>query len=388
MKILFLCVDRDDDLGAKAGVPSPVVGRRKNLEAALALGLADPEDSDTNAILAAVHLYDRELQTAQAVGDQVEVATITGHRSMGLKGDRKLAAELDEVLAATRPDQVVLVSDGAEDERIMPILTSRTRVVHVHRSIVKQAPRLEGAFYTLSRILDEPKQARRFVLPIALLMLFWGSMTLLGHWQWALGGTLAFVGAWLLVHAMQWESHVGRVFADIGTTVRRGRIAVFANLLLVAMVALGALLVYEQRPWQPPGWDDPCIGVEPSAACPVPVARPEPYGRGLQVLLFLQDFFPYVLIGFLLHSVGLLLDAWARGGRSGFGPWMAIIALIALGFIANVLFEVAVSFARDEPIASVLDFDTVLRLMIGGLIAFGGLLLGRYLRSFAQTSRA
>src|ERR1051325_1328116 len=164
MKSLILCVDRDDDVGGKGGIATPVVGRRRNLEAAMALGLADPEDSDTNALLAAVKLYDQELK-AGSPADQVEVATVAGHKSLGLQADRKLARELEEVLGAVRPDEVILVSDGAEDEQILPILNSRAKVTHVHRSIVKQAPRLEGFYYVLTRLLDDEKQAKRFVLP-------------------------------------------------------------------------------------------------------------------------------------------------------------------------------------------------------------------------------
>src|SRR5438132_1208262 len=53
MKTLVLCVDRDDDIGVKTGIRGPIVGREGNLAAATKLGLADPEDSDVNALLSA-----------------------------------------------------------------------------------------------------------------------------------------------------------------------------------------------------------------------------------------------------------------------------------------------------------------------------------------------
>ncbi len=187
MKTLILCVDRDDDLGHKANVETPLVGRRRNVEAATALGIADPEDSDTNAIFAAVNLYDRELRRAQERGHQVEVASIAGHRVVGLKSDRRLAAELDEVLELVRPDEVVLVSDGAEDEQIIPILQGRVPVAHVHRSVVKQAPRLEGFYYVLTRMLDDDKFAKRFVLPFSLVLLVWGAAFFLDILNYAWG---------------------------------------------------------------------------------------------------------------------------------------------------------------------------------------------------------
>ena len=52
-RILVLTVDRDNDLGIKTSIRGPVVGRRQVLTAALKLGIADPEESDTNAILGA-----------------------------------------------------------------------------------------------------------------------------------------------------------------------------------------------------------------------------------------------------------------------------------------------------------------------------------------------
>src|SRR5436853_197427 len=45
MKILVLCVDRDDDIGVKTGIKAPLVGREDNLAAATKLGLAETADS-------------------------------------------------------------------------------------------------------------------------------------------------------------------------------------------------------------------------------------------------------------------------------------------------------------------------------------------------------
>ena len=67
-RIFILCVDRDGDLGTKAGIKTPVIGRTANLEAAVALALKDPEEPDANAMFEAVSLYDRLLRRRQAGG--------------------------------------------------------------------------------------------------------------------------------------------------------------------------------------------------------------------------------------------------------------------------------------------------------------------------------
>ncbi len=43
MDILVICIDKDDDIGVKAEVKSPVIGRAACLDAASRLGAADPE---------------------------------------------------------------------------------------------------------------------------------------------------------------------------------------------------------------------------------------------------------------------------------------------------------------------------------------------------------
>ena len=73
VRTLVLTVDRDNDLGIKTAIRGPVIGRKQVLTAALRLGIADPEESDTNAILGALHQHDA-LAENNAEGDDVEIA--------------------------------------------------------------------------------------------------------------------------------------------------------------------------------------------------------------------------------------------------------------------------------------------------------------------------
>jgi len=58
MDTLVICIDRDNDLGEKAKVSSPIIGREENIKAAVALSIADPEDSDSNTIFGGVKVLD------------------------------------------------------------------------------------------------------------------------------------------------------------------------------------------------------------------------------------------------------------------------------------------------------------------------------------------
>ena len=46
MSLLVIAIDRDNDLGRKTGIRSPVVGREANVKASLELGLSDLVDFD------------------------------------------------------------------------------------------------------------------------------------------------------------------------------------------------------------------------------------------------------------------------------------------------------------------------------------------------------
>jgi len=152
-RTLVLCVDRDNDFGEKAGVNSPIIGREKNLEAANALMLKDAEDSDANALFSAISTFD----SLRNSGEEVEIATICGNKNVGTVSDEVLGRQIDEVVLKVKPDDVIVVSDGAEDEFILPLIQSRIKVRAIKRVTVRQAPRIESMYYIVVKALKEEK---------------------------------------------------------------------------------------------------------------------------------------------------------------------------------------------------------------------------------------
>ena len=166
-RTLVLTVDRDNDLGNKTSIRGPVIGRRQVLTAALKLGIADPEESDTNAILGALRQHDT-LKEANLEDDEVEVAILTGDEKVGMRSDRAIAAQLEEVVAAFQPDEAILVTDGAEDESVLPIIQSQVRINHVEKIIVKQSKGIEGTYYYIVKALEDPKWRAKIMIPFGL----------------------------------------------------------------------------------------------------------------------------------------------------------------------------------------------------------------------------
>ena len=141
-RILILCVDRDGDIEVKAGIKTPVLGRTANLDAAVSLALHDPEEPDANAMFEAVRLYDR-LQGEKKTEEIFEVATISGSELGGVGADRKLVAELGNLLGSFSATEIILVTDGYSDEAVLPLVQSRVPVSSVRRIVVKHSESIE-----------------------------------------------------------------------------------------------------------------------------------------------------------------------------------------------------------------------------------------------------
>ena len=189
MSLLVIAIDRDNDLGRKTGIRSPVIGRDANVKAALELGLADPEESDTNTMLAAISAYDQLLEK----NPNVEVVTICGDVRVGTKSDMKIANTLDQVIVKTKATKAILVSDGAEDRELEPIIRSRLRIDSTRMVVVQQSRPIEDTLYTIIHKMEDPKIQRQFILPVALVMLVWGLMTWFGYQDLAAGVILSLI---------------------------------------------------------------------------------------------------------------------------------------------------------------------------------------------------
>jgi len=161
--ILILCVDRDDDIGRKTGVKTPIIGKEDNMKSALKLILADPEEADANAMFEAIRLYN-VLNKNKKSEEKYEIATISGSEIGGVTADRKLVAELGEVLKKFPADGLILVTDGFSDEDIMPLIKTRIPVTSVRRVVIKHSESIEETAALFSRywrmIIEDPKYSR------------------------------------------------------------------------------------------------------------------------------------------------------------------------------------------------------------------------------------
>jgi len=234
-RILVISVDRDNDLGIKAGVEGPIIGKDKVIDAATKLGLKDPGDTDFNALFEAVRVFE-ELKRQYAA----EVAVLTGDRDVGIKSDSRIKDQLEEALRKFHANFVVLISDGSEDEHIIPVIQSRIPILSVRRIVVKQSEHLESTYYKvkdfLKESLEDPKMARLvFGLPALALLL----TAVFGAEGWR--AVLGLLGAYLLVKGFRLEGYFNAAGEELRESFNRKRLSFF---FYVIAILIGALAGY------------------------------------------------------------------------------------------------------------------------------------------------
>jgi putative membrane protein len=199
-RILILCVDRDGDIEVKAGIKTPLLGRIANLDGAVALALKDPEEPDANAMFEAVRLYDR-LRDEKQPEEIFEVATISGNELGGVGADRKLVAELNNLLNSFNANEVILVTDGFSDEAVLPLVESRVPVSSVRRIVIKHSESIEetAAVFTkyVRLLVDNPRYARMALGLPGILVLIFGILWAINNYVYP--GAIYFYGIAIVI---------------------------------------------------------------------------------------------------------------------------------------------------------------------------------------------
>jgi putative membrane protein len=238
--LLVLCVDLDDDLGRKTEFETPVIGRDSVEKAAVALATADPEDSDVNVAFQGIHIHD-DLRDEESVA----VAVVAGEESGDVAANRTVGEEVDRVLASLQTGEdirAVVVTDGAQDESVVPVIRSRVPVDSVRRVVVRQAQDLESMYYTIKQVLDDPETRGTILVPLGILLLIYpaavvaNALDLPGS---SLGLISTLLGLYVLSRGLGLEESIDSAVEQIRTALYTGRVTVVTSVAALALFAVG-----------------------------------------------------------------------------------------------------------------------------------------------------
>lgn len=354
---LVLCVDRDDDLGRKAGLHGPIIGRTAVLEAAGKLGAADPEDTDTNALFGGLRLYDELREDEQ----DVEVVALTGSAKVGVVSDRIIAEQLDQVLKEHPAEAAYFVSDGAEDEYLLPILASRVRIDGVRRVVVRQAPGIESTYYTVTRALKDPKLRAKTVLPFALVLIVLGLAAAAGQLVWGFIGLLLLIGVYLIFWTFDVDEAIIAAVTSASTDIRQGAIAFGFGFLAIGVIGAGFIEGYNHY-------------------------LPTGVNNLDRFLAFFLAAMVWWLVGGMIWETGRAIRRYVARGHIPRSYPIAVLSIVSLGFVA---YGVTYLVGYIEALQPVSDLPLILGAIAGGLatLVFAGFLT-QYLKHRSAASAA
>jgi len=200
-KLLVICIDRDDDLGRKTGIPTPVVGRDACIEAAQRLALEDPEDADSNSIFFAIKTY----EDLVSKGYKAQVVTVTGVENRGVQADEKVASEIRSVLKKFSANGAVIVSDGEDDEMVIPVIQNIIPIISVQRVVMQVSRTIEHSYAVFGKFLKlvmyNPKYSKFFLGVPGILLLIGGIGAVTGYNAEIFAVLISILGGAFLIRA-------------------------------------------------------------------------------------------------------------------------------------------------------------------------------------------
>jgi putative membrane protein len=347
-RLLVLVVDIDDDL-SRAGIVAPLLGREEVLEAATRFALHDPEDSDLNALFAAVKVAD-ELSLR---GYEAVPAVVAGSERGGHEAALRVREQLAQLLERRRFDGVVFVSDGSEDETLLPVISSMLPVYGVYRVVVKQHRGVEETYVLLAKYirkaLTEPRFSRLFLGIPGVILVVISSLALVGLLRQALLLGLLLLGVAMVVRGFDLEDRIVSVFSETPVSLISYGTAALA-------VALGIGLLASQL-YGGPG-------------------SPSSLAAALRGFVGLVGFAAGVAV--FGHAVSKLITGGLRPGRELVYVTVVVASIVLMQRIADALAAMK-TFSVSEFIRALVEVNFALYVLAAIVVVGIAWRLGRYL---------
>ena len=310
-KLLVICVDRDNDIGEKAGITTPVIGRNACIDAAQRLALEDPEDADSNSMFAAIKTYEDLISK----GYQVEVVIVAGIKKRGVQADEKILMEIKKISESFSANGAVIVSDGEDDESVIPVIQNVLPVISVQRVVMKVSRSVEYSYAVFGKYLKmlayDSKYSKFFLGVPGILLLIGGIGTIFGYTAEIFAVLVSILGAAFLIRAFD----VDRAWSNLTKPTPMGFIRIFT------MVA-GILIILSSIPAGINSIDQKLIEKDSELISIIT--------DKIVIGQFVIGVLPTLWIGLGAIFAGVLLSNWIGGIPRQISDILRIIVLVAL----------------------------------------------------------
>jgi len=325
-KLLVICVDRDNDVGEKTGITTPVVGRNACIEAAQRLALEDPEDADSNSIFASIKTY----EDLVSKGYQVEVITVCGTKDRGVQADQKILSEIKSVLQKYSANGAVIVSDGEDDESVIPIIQNVVPVVSVQRVVMKVSRTVEYSYAVFGKYLKmiayDSKYSKFFLGVPGILLLIGGIATVFGFSAEIFAVLISILGAAFLIRAFD----IDKAWSNWTKPTPSGFVRLFTLVagvvLILSSVPAGIALVDSEL-------------LDPDNMITSTLTNQVALGQ------FISGVLPILFVGIGSVFAGTLVSNWLGGAQRHISD---VLRLVVLGSLYPTIYQFTNILIFDE----------------------------------------
>ena len=334
-RLLIICIDRDNDVGEKANIATPVVGRDACIEAAQRLALEDPEDADSNSIFSAIKTYEDLISK----GYQAQVITVAGLKARDVHADEKIALEIRSVLEKFSANGAVIVSDGEDDESVIPLVQNILPVISVQRVVMKVSRTVEYSYAVFGKYLKmiayDSKYSKFFLGVPGILLLIGGIATIVGYTTEIFAVLVSVLGGAFLIRAFD----IDKAWSSWTKPTPSGFIRMFtliAGIILVLASILAGVVAVD-------------VSLIDSEAQLLNIVS-----NKILVGQFISGALPILWVGIASIFVGTFLSNWLGGISKQISDSLRLIVLAALyptlAQFTNILINDESSFTLIPPL--------------------------------------
>ena len=321
MSTLVVCLDRNDDVGRKTGIPTPVAGWEAVQSLVIEVGLADPEDSSVNSILEAL----RVTRSLRDENESAVVAVVSGASDTMVGADRSVARQIEALIEEYAVDSAVVIIDSAQDERLVPIIESRVSVDAVDRVVVRQARDLESTYYLLKQFLADEELRQTILVPIGVALLVFPLLWTIASVAVAVATMIAVIGLFVLYKGLGVDEHVAALPTQAKEALYSGRVSIVTYVVAAGLSLIGVFAG--------------ALGVSGLTSPAGDVLLP--------AMMFAYDSVPWLALAALAASTGRLLDEAIRNDRVRNSYLNLPFGVIAMGLVVRGFSSYFLQRARE-----------------------------------------
>jgi putative membrane protein len=278
-------------------------------------------------------------------GYQAEVITVAGVESRGVQADEKILKEIKKVLEKFPANGAVIVSDGEDDESVVPVIQNVLPVVSVQRVVMKVSRSVEYSYAVFGKYLKmiayDTKYSKFFLGVPGILLLIGGVATVVGYTAEITAVLVSILGGALLIRAFD----IDRAWSNWAKPTPMGFIRIFT-------MVTGILLIVSSVPAGIDSIDEKLLESETEIL--------SVFSNKVIIGQFVSGVLPILWIGLSAIFAGILLSNWIGGIPRQISDILRIVVLVAL---YPTVFQFTNIMINDE------SSFTLIPPLLGGLAA-------------------